>query len=117
MDGNCGGYLGGVLAMGLLHGRERKDFSDQDKIGRANELARKLRARFLEEYGGVTCHDVKRKVFGRTFNSQDPEDKKAWEEAGGPIDECPSVVGKAAPWTCEIILAEKDNTEPGRATE
>jgi C_GCAxxG_C_C family probable redox protein len=111
-DGNCGGYSGGALVLGLLYGRERKDFSDRDKTDRANKLARKLRARFIEEYGGVTCQDVQRKVFGRAFDSQDPEDNKVWEEAGGPTDKCPSVVGKAACWTYEIILAENANMKP-----
>ena len=116
-DGNCGGYSGGVLIIGLLYGREKKDFSDHDKTERANKLARKLHARFLEEYGGVTCHDVQRKVFGRIFDSQEPEDKKAWEEAGGPIDMCPNVVGKAVCWTYEIILAEREKTESDYAIE
>lgn len=110
-NGNCGAYSGGVLALGLLYGRERKDFSDPQKTELAKELARKLHARFMEEYGGVTCHDVQSRVFGRTFNLLDPEDHQAFEEAGAHVDKCPSVAGNAARWTGEIILAEKKTTQ------
>jgi len=106
-NGNCGAYSGGVLALGLLCGRERKDFADRGKTGQASQLARKLQAKFMAEYGGVTCHDVQRKVFGRTFNLQDPEDYRAFEDAGAHVDKCPSVVAKAALWTGEIILGNE----------
>jgi len=110
-NGNCGAYSGGVLALGLLYGRERKDFSDREKTERAKELAGKLHARFMEQYGGVTCHDVQRKVFGRAFNLRDPKDYEAFEKAGAHLDKCPSVVGNAVRWTGEIILAEKGKTQ------
>ena len=110
-NGNCGAYSGGVLALGDLYGRERKDLSDRGKTRVARDLAGKLHAKFMEEYGGVTCHDVQRKVFGRTFNLRDPEEYQAFENAGAHLDKCPSVVGNAVRWTGEIILAEKGKTQ------
>lgn len=110
-NGNCGAYSGGVLALGDLYGRERKDLSDREKTRVARDLAGKLHARFMEQYGGVTCHDVQRKVFGRAFNLRDPKDYEAFEKAGAHLDKCPSVVGNAVRWTGEIILAEKGKTQ------
>jgi len=122
-NGNCGAYSGGVLALGDLYGRERKDLSDREKTRVAKDLsdrektrvardlAGKLHARFMEQYGGVTCHDVQRKVFGRPFNLRDPKDYEAFEKAGAHLDKCPSVVGNTVRWTGEIILAEKGKTQ------
>lgn len=109
--GNCGAYSGGVLALGLKYGRERKDFSDKEKTKKASQLARKLNAKFMEEYGGCSCHDVQMKIFGRTFDLQNPEDRKEFENAGAHIDKCTKVVAKSAQWTGEIILnAESKDT-------
>lgn len=110
-DGNCGAYSGAALALGLMYGRERKDFASPKKAKHASELTRKLRSKFLEEYGGVRCHDVQHKVFGRTFNLQDRADYKAFEEAGAHTDKCPEVVGKAALWTAKIILDDRNRVE------
>jgi C_GCAxxG_C_C family probable redox protein len=107
-NGNCGAYSGGVLFLSLLYGRARQEFAEREKTKRVGELARMLHGKFMAEYGGVRCHDVQRKVFGRTFNFQDPSEYKAFEAAGGHEDKCPSVVGKAACWTAEIIAAEKE---------
>ena len=107
-NGNCGAYSGGVLFLSLLYGRERHEFSEREKTKPAGELARKLHGKFMAEYGGVRCHDVQGKVFGRKFNFQDPDEYEAFEVAGGHEDKCPSVVGKAACWTAEIISMEKD---------
>jgi C_GCAxxG_C_C family probable redox protein len=110
-DGNCGAYSGGVLALGLKYGRERKDFSDRGKAKHASELARKLHTKFISEYGGVKCCDVQRKVFGRTFNLQDRRDYQEFEKAGAHVDKCPNVVGKAALWTAEIISDDRGRKE------
>ena len=110
-DGNCGAYSGAALALGLMYGRERKDFANPRKAKHASDLARKLHSRFLEEYGGVRCRDVQQKVFGRTFNLQDRADYQAFEEAGAHTDKCPEVVGNAALWTAKIILDDRNKAE------
>jgi C_GCAxxG_C_C family probable redox protein len=105
--GNCGAYSGGVLALGLKYGRERKDFGEKEKTKKASQLARKLHEKFMDEYGGCSCHDVQMNIFGRTFNLQNPEDRREFEKAGAHVDKCPKVVAKAAQWTGEIILNEE----------
>lgn len=107
-DGNCGAYSGGILVLGLLYGHERKEFTNRKKTKHASGLARRLHSKFIQEYGGVRCHDVQRKVFGRAFNLQNTTDYQAFEEAGAHTDKCPSVVGKAALWTAEIISNDRN---------
>jgi C_GCAxxG_C_C family probable redox protein len=106
-DGNCGAYIGGVLILSNFVGRERGDF--KDNIGKrfeAYRLARKLRDRFVERYGSVTCGDIHQKIFGRYFNLLDSEQMALFDEMGGHSDKCPEVVGGAAAWVIEILNEE-----------
>jgi C_GCAxxG_C_C family probable redox protein len=104
-DGNCGAFIGCLLVLGTLLGRDRNNFADQQGIRYKNfDLAAKLRRRFIEEYGSVICSDIQNRVFGRYFYLADPQEFQKFEEAGGHEDNgCPEVVGKAARWMVEII--------------
>ena len=103
--GACGGYVGGVMVLSQLLGRERSRFDDPEGIRfKTFDLAKRLADRFDEEFGGTICRDVQTRVFGRPFDLRDPEDFQRFEEAGGHDDKCPDVVGKAARMTVEIIL-------------
>lgn len=103
-DGMCGALAGGILALGCQFGRERKDFSTRDM--KSFHISRKLRDKFVAEYGGVTCHIVQKKIFGKTFNLFDKDEYKAFNDAGGHTDKCPSVAGNVAKWVAELLLAE-----------
>ena len=106
-DGNCGAYIGGALVLSSLVGRERDDFMDE--IGKrfdAYRLSRKLRDRFIEEYGTVTCGNIHQKIFGREFDLLDPIQMATFDEMGGHTDKCPEVVGQAAAWVIEIMEEE-----------
>jgi C_GCAxxG_C_C family probable redox protein len=103
--GACGAYVGGVMVLSQLWGRERSRFDDPEDIRfRAFELARQLADRFEQEFGGIICRDVQTRVFGRSFDLWDPEDFQRFEEAGAHGDKCPEVVGKAARMVVEVIL-------------
>jgi len=103
--GACGGYVGGVMVLSQLLGREREGFDDPEGIRfRTFDLAKRLADRFDEEFGGVICRDVQTRVFGRPFDLRDAEDFQRFEEAGAHCDKCPDVVGKAARMTVEIIV-------------
>ena len=105
--GNCGAYSGGILAISSKYGRKRLT---DERTTTTRELSRKLYERFVDEYGSCICHDIQRRIFGRTFDLWDLKDREEFEKAGGHIDKCPSVVGKAAKWVTEILLdAEKAN--------
>ena len=106
-DTGCGAYVGGIILLSTLWGRERDNFADPDKVrARTSELARKLHARFIEEYGTAICRDIHMKLFGRFFYMADPDEAEKFDAAGAHSTVCPDVVGKAAKWVTEIILQE-----------
>jgi C_GCAxxG_C_C family probable redox protein len=112
-DGNCGGYTGGAMMISLLVGRTRKE--EGTKKGRADKyvtfrLTAALHDKFVEKYGGVLCSDVQKKVFGRTYNLRNDEEKELFREAGAHEDDnkCCAAVGDGARWAVEIILDELD---------
>ena len=44
---------------------------------------------------------------GQTYRLNKPDEWDQFIEAGGHSEKCPMVVGKAARWAAEIILAEE----------
>lgn len=104
-DGSCGAYSGAIMVISSLLGRERDNFTDSDKVNLMNfKLVRKLRDKFIQEYGSVVCCDVQRKIFGRSYYLVDPDEFQKFEKAGAHEKHCPDVVGKAARWVAEIII-------------
>src|SRR4030043_693066 len=110
LEGSCGSYVGGILVLGLLLGRERDKFNDFESIApdsRAFKLFRKFRDKYIQEYGSVVCRNIQTKVLGRPYYLVDLDEFKKFEAAGGQGDKgCPEVVGKAARWMAELILEE-----------
>jgi hypothetical protein len=111
--GACGGVIGGTIVLDYYLGRPSTMVSavkpipeGMGELTRAMEASRALCARFIAEYGSILCPQVQSKIFGRSFNLQDPEDWRAFEAAGGHSDpsKCMSVVGNAARWTLEILI-------------
>lgn len=102
-QGTCGALSGGMMAISARYGRERVDF-ESGRSTEASTLAKVLYDRFVNEFGSPICADVQEAIFGRSFNLWDPNDRQAFEDAGGHLDKCPDVVGKAAMWTAEILL-------------
>lgn len=105
-DGTCGGLVGGIAAISNKFGRSRKEFGQGEVADwlKCREFAKKLREKFIEEFGSVICNDVQKKIMGRSFDLWDPEDFQRFEEAGGHDDKCPDVTGKVARWTAEILI-------------
>ena len=106
-DSACGAYAGGVMILSSILGRERTDFEDPENIRlKTMALVQKLHDRFMEEYGAVNCREIHQAVFGRFFNLRDPEERAAFDRAGGHTEKCPGVVGLSAGWTVEILARE-----------
>jgi len=110
IDGSCGSYVGAILVLGLLLGRERDKFDDFESIApdsRAFKLFRKFHDKYIQEYGSVVCRDIQTKVLGRSYYIVAPGEFQKFGAAGGHGDKgCPEVVGKAARWMAELILEE-----------
>ncbi len=101
----CGGYSGGVLFISQLSGRQRKDFTKMSSSATGiNPIIKELHNKFIEEYGTILCKDIQKKIFGRSFNLLDKDDRAIFEKMGAHKDKCTIVVGKAAAWTAEIVI-------------
>ena len=101
--GTCGALVGGMLAVGSRHGRAREDFG-RGRYMESYRRAKSLYDRFVQEYGSPICGDVQRKLFGRRYDLWEEYD--AFEAAGAHVDRCPTVVGRTAAWTVEVLLDE-----------
>ncbi|MEA3253599.1 MAG: C-GCAxxG-C-C family protein [Chloroflexota bacterium] len=107
-DAGCGAYVGGILFLSMLKGRERDNFSDPEGIRFDSfALARKLHDKFVAEYGTVICREMHVKLLGRPYYLPDPDEYAKFDNAGAHDTVCPGVVGNTARWVAEIILEEK----------
>ena len=105
--GVCGGYVGGVMVLSQLLGRERSSFDDPEQIRyKSFGLTRKFLEEYIRELGSIICRDVQTIRFGRPYYIADLDDFEKFEEAGGHVDKCTDVVGKAAQIAVKLILEE-----------
>jgi C_GCAxxG_C_C family probable redox protein len=105
--GPCGAFSGAAMVLSQLKGRERSNFEDPEKVRfKSFDLASKLVDKFFDEYGTITCRDLQKRIFGRSYYLRDPDEFKKFHDAGAHDEKCPDVVGKAARMAVEIILEE-----------
>lgn len=105
--GVCGGYVGGVMVISQLLGRERSNFEDPEGIRfKCSELIRRFIRQYIRELGSIVCRDIQFIRFGRPYYIADTDDFEKFEKAGGHIDKCPDVVGKASQLAVKLILDE-----------
>lgn len=106
----CGGCSGLILILGSLFGRDYEGLSTEqgnENKQKTTELAKKVVARFEQEYGSMLCREIQAKLFGRGYNMALLEEREAFLAAGGHGDfGCPTVTGKAAVWFYEILKEE-----------
>jgi len=112
----CGALLGGLMALGLVSGRERMEDFEQyvQATNVANEICDEFKRRlekefrFREPLESTLCRELQTKIYGRSFNFLDPAEREAFLEAGGHSDEgCYKVCGIAAEVTAERLLKFK----------
>jgi C_GCAxxG_C_C family probable redox protein len=105
--GVCGGYVGGVMMISLLYGRERSNFADPErKRFKSFELARRFGQLYTKELGSIICRDIQATLFGRPYYIADPSDFEKFEAAGGHVDKCTDVVGRASRLAVKFLLDE-----------
>lgn len=102
-QGTCGALAGGMMSISAIYGRERTSF-ETVRSTRAFDLAKVLYDRFVDKFGSPICADVQEAILGRSYNLWDPDDRHAFEEAGGHLEKCPDVAGQVAMWTAEILV-------------
>jgi C_GCAxxG_C_C family probable redox protein len=111
--GACGGVIGGTIVLDYYLGRPAHMVSADQMLpegmaalAHGIEIAQALGRRFVREYGSILCPQIQSRIFGRSFNLQDPDDWKAFGDAGAHSDpsKCMSIVGNAVQWTLEILM-------------
>jgi len=103
--GVCGGYVGAVMVLSQLVGRKRSNFEDPEGIRyKTFGLARRFLEEYVRELGSIICRDIQLIRFGRPYYIADADDFEKFEAAGGHVDKCPDVVGKAAQLAVKLIL-------------
>ena len=105
-DSTCSAYIGGVMAIGLIFHRERKNFDgDREKKYKNFELVQQYHQKFIQEFGTNRCADIHKKKYGRSFDLREKSDSKAFEAAGAHQEGggCTDVTGKASMWTIEVL--------------
>ena len=101
----CGAILGGLLAVGIATASE--DFQDINALTNSLAAGFRLARNFEKEFGTTNCTKIQTDKLGRFYSLADPEQYKAFIEAGGYV-ECSKVVGKIARMTAEFILKYQD---------
>ena len=108
----CGALLGGLLALGLVCGRDdiRDTQAYRDAMKPANEIVDEFKRRLEEEFGfdetleSTICRDIQEHIYGRSFDLNNPEDYPLFIEAGGHGDDgCPKTCAVAAKVTAEKL--------------
>ena len=107
-DATCSALTAGVLAFGMMYPRRREHFDgDRGNKYRTFDMVQRLRERYLQRYGTITCHDIHRHKMGRAFDLRDLAEREAFEAAGAHKDKCTDIVAQAARWAVEIIGDER----------
>lgn len=106
-QGSCGSLLGCSVAISSFFGRDISNIQQRTVCFKDRSLVNELREKYRCKYGGETCKEVQRSVFGRSYNLLDETERALFEKAGAHDDKCTSVVGNAAKWSVEILLNER----------
>ena len=90
-----------MLAVGIITAQE--DLKDSNVLNNSLAAGFRLARKVEKEFGTTNCTMIQTERLGRFYSLADPEQYKAFIEAGGYV-ECPKVVGKIARMTAEFIL-------------
>lgn len=102
MRETCGALIGGIMAIGLVQGRE--ELYDVEAYRATMKASYDMYYRFRQEVGGTICFDIQNRLFGRTFDFKVDEQAEDWYRAGG-LETCPMVCGIAARIAADIIIS------------
>lgn len=110
IDGICGAYAAGVFYLSQKVGRSLRDFGKDEKDNAAISklydnfaLVKQFRQKFREEYNTVICENIMRKLYGRSYNIEDADEFKKFDECGAHDWAETGVCGNAAYWVVEIL--------------
>ena len=102
-DGSCGALVGSSMVIGYIYGRGKEDFEDMYKPMKSYTLVKKLHDKYVKKYGTCRCHDVQKKLVGRTYDLWNADElKEAFKS--GMMEHCSDLVGTIAQMATKIIL-------------
>jgi len=85
----CGAVIGGLMALGLVFGRDRVNNPDpntpeaMEQVNRFREKAWQFCEEFKKEFGSTMCGDIRPKIMGRDYDTIDPKERQQFLEDGG----------------------------------
>jgi C_GCAxxG_C_C family probable redox protein len=102
MHDACGALLGASMMLSLKYGRERQELDDLEKLNDSAVPVGKLYKWFEKEYGSVTCHEIRKKLFDVYYDYKVPWQFEEADKAG-QFDKCAEVVARTAAKTAEML--------------
>lgn len=109
----CGALLGGLMALGLVSGREvMEDYESYVSAMKiADELCEEFKTMLENEFelddplDSTLCREIQTKIYGRSFNLRDPLERDMFLASGGHSGEgCYKVCGIAAEVAARRLL-------------
>ena len=95
------------MVLSQFCGRERSNFADPERIRfKSFDMVKRFTQKYIEEFGTIICRDIQASRFGRPYYIADPDEFEKFEEAGGHVDKCTDVVGRASRLVIKFILEE-----------
>jgi C_GCAxxG_C_C family probable redox protein len=104
MGETCGALTGGIMAIGLVLGKEQ--LADIQAYRDTMQASYEMYGRFKEELGSSLCFEIQKGLLGRSFDFKRDEEAEEWYRAGG-LEKCPMVCAIAARIAADIILTLK----------
>ena len=105
----CGAVIGGLMALGLVFGRDRVNNPDpntpeaMEKVLKSREKAWRFCEQFKKEFGSTMCGDIRPSIMGRDYDTIDPKERQQFLADGG-AKKCRVPPEKAARIAAIIIL-------------
>ena len=96
--GMCGAVTGGIMALGILYGRDNAEQSYETVYEKVQHF---LQA-FEEEYRSINCFEL------TGFDLSKEEERQAFVEKG-MLEKCRQFTGRAASLVADLIRGEEDN--------
>jgi len=100
----CGAVTGGLMALGLIYGRDKENLNDWQAYLKSLPPTRRFCRRFEEELGSTMCDHIVESEFGQRFDLADPVEAMQWMNCGA-VEKYGAVIGKGVRIAAEIILA------------
>ena len=103
----CGALTGPLMVFGQIYGRGKNNLHDWDIYRDSLISSGKFCQHFEQAFGSTSCHDIQESEFGRSYQLNNPEDLRKFQEADA-TGKCSTVVRKAVRMAAEIILNDQN---------